>query len=219
MSKDQNVVQRATALFAGDIDQFADRLSKFGPRVLPTDIQKWELVGVIPPDARRATCKAIEDEAQRLQNEIMNSGLQNVVDRAIAKFNGSPSELARRLSAVSGTEISRQRVHGWCLRGIFPRLLLRHVSQLTGIGLEELLAAKPKKRERGTPVDQAIAKCGGTASRFAEKLTQSSGRDVTRQMVNNWQISGRFPRDWVLDVHVLTKFPVKLLLGGSNSKD
>ena len=60
---------------------------------------------------------------------------KTVVDRALEHENvgGSPSELARQLSKLSGQEITRQRVWGWQMRGTFPREMLVFVSELIGI--------------------------------------------------------------------------------------
>lgn len=161
--------------------------------------------------ARRRKARRGRKETD-MMNLVMETPNMTIVDRAIAKLGGSPVELARRLSEYAGEQITRQRVHGWRLRGIFPRPLLVHVEKLTGIGLNELLTAKPRERDRGSPVQQAIEKVGGTAARFAAALSKSSGRDITRQMVNNWQAAEQFPRDVVLEVHLLTKIPVDDLM-------
>lgn len=145
-------------------------------------------------------------------NLVLETPSMTIVDRAIAKLGGSPMELARRLSEYAGEKITRQRVHGWKLRGIFPRVLLVHVEHLTGIPLAELLTAKPRERDKGSPVAQAIEKAGGSAAKFAAALSKSSGRTFTRQMVNNWQAAEQFPRDVVLEVHMLTKIPVNDLM-------
>lgn len=147
-----------------------------------------------------------------MMNLVMEAPSMTIVDRAIAKLGGSPVELARRLSEYAGEEISRQRVHGWRLRGIFPRTLLVHVHRLTGMEMQELVTAKPRERDKKSAVQRAIDKVGGTASAFALALSKSSGRAITRQMVNNWQAAEQFPRELVLEVHILTRIAVEELL-------
>lgn len=141
----------------------------------------------------------------------------NVVERAIAHVGGRPIDLARRLSEIVGKEIVRQVLHGWRLRGVFPRDMMMPVHQLTGIPLDQLLAAEVRRKE-GSIVEEAIERDGGTAAAFAEALTKSSGRKCTRQMVANWLVRGQFPRQWVLDVHLLTKIPVPRLMEKTTAK-
>jgi hypothetical protein len=136
----------------------------------------------------------------------------NVVERALSHVGGSLSELGRRLSEYAGKEITRQRVFGWRQRGVFPREMLVYVHRLAGIPTEQLLMAQPKKLARGSVVDRAISKAGGTAQKFAAALAKQSGRKITRQMVNGWQAREQFPRDLVIDVHMLTKIPVEDLI-------
>lgn len=139
----------------------------------------------------------------------------NVVEEAIAKVGGSPAELARRLSEYAGEEITRQRVHGWRMRGIFPRDMMMHVVRLTGIQLERLIGAKPRERDQGNIVNRAIRlKFGidGTASQLAAELSKHAGRKITRQMVNNWRANEQFPVDVTPFVHMLTGIPIKDLV-------
>jgi hypothetical protein len=147
---------------------------------------------------------------------------QTVVDRVLAHDNvgGSPAELARQLSKLSGRHITRQMVHGWKMRGIFPRDMIVHVEQLCGIGLEELLLAKPRDRDAGNTVNRAIRFLGpdAQASTLAAELSKLSGSRVTRQMVNGWQVLEQFPVGMVPYVHVLTGIPVRDLLEGRKAK-
>lgn len=140
----------------------------------------------------------------------------NVVERAIAHVGGSPGELATRLSVLAGEEISRQRVHGWRMRGIFPRQVMMFVHQLCGIDIDELIQAKPLDRDAGNAVNRAIRLLGedATPAMLAGELTKLSGKKVTRQMVNGWQVQEQFPVDMVPYVHLLTKIPVKDLVEG-----
>jgi hypothetical protein len=138
----------------------------------------------------------------------------NVVERAIAHCEGSPSLLASRLSTLAGFEITRQRVHGWRLRGVFPRDMIVHVEALTNIPIEELASARPKERDLGNVVNRAIRLLGAdaTAATLADELTKISGRKITRQMVNGWQASEQFPVDMAPWVHILTRIPVRDLV-------
>lgn len=138
----------------------------------------------------------------------------NVVERAIAHVGGSPSELARRLSEYMGEEVTRQRIHGWRLRGIFPRDVMPAVEKLTHLSLEELIRAKPRDRDEGNVVNRAIRYLGAdaTASKLAEELSKASGRKITRQMVNGWQMAGQFPVDMAPWVHILTHIPIRDLV-------
>ena len=137
-----------------------------------------------------------------------------VVERAIAQAGGYPSEFARRLSQLSGIEINRQRVHGWRLRGVFPRAMLTAVEMLTRIPLNELISARQVHRAKGSAVARAIRLLGAeaNAATLATELTRMSGRKITRQRVNNWQANEQFPLDIVPFVHLLTKIPVKELI-------
>ncbi len=141
---------------------------------------------------------------------------KTVVDRALEHENvgGSPSELARQLSKLSGQEITRQRVWGWQMRGTFPREMLVYVSELIGIPIEELIVAKPRDRDKGSVVDKAIRLLGegSSAAKFAEELSKASGRRITRQQVNNWQVAEQFPVNVVPFVHILTRIPVRELI-------
>lgn len=138
----------------------------------------------------------------------------NVVERAVAHCDGSPSELARRLSEYSGEEVTRQRVNGWRLRGVFPREMMVHVERLTGIPIEELAVAQVRERDQGNVVNRAIRLLGAdaTPAKLAAELTKISGRRVTRQMVNGWQATEQFPTDMAPWVHILTKIPVRELV-------
>lgn len=144
----------------------------------------------------------------------------NVVERAITKIGGSPAELARRLSLHVGEDITRQRVHGWRLRGTFPRDMMIPVEEVIGIPLSELIAAKPRDRDEGNVVNRAIRYLGANATpaMLAAELTKSSGRRITRQMVNGWQVVEQFPVEMVPFVHMLTKIPVKELVEGRKTK-
>lgn len=135
----------------------------------------------------------------------------SVVDRALEYVDGSQSELARRLSKISGEDISRQHVFGWVTRGTFPRRMLIHVEALCGISLEELVQAEPKERDEGNVVDRAIRYLGAeaNATTLADKLSEMTGRRITRQSVNSWQAIGQFPVDVVPYVHILAHIPVK----------
>ena len=136
----------------------------------------------------------------------------SVVERAIRICGGFPVDLQHRLSQHLRREVSKQTVHGWRLRGVFPKDLIFAVNEVTGISVEELLLAKPVHRAKPSSVVRAIAKGGGSASKFAAELSRSSGREVTRQMVNNWLAAGQFPRTYVLDIHLLTKLPIAELM-------
>ena len=140
----------------------------------------------------------------------------NVVERAIAHVGGSAAEFARRLSEVSGEEITRQRVHGWRLRGIFPRSMMVNVETLCKIPLEELIQAKPKDRDAGNVVNRAVRfiAADATPAELAAKLSELSGRKITRQMVNGWQALEQFPLDVIPFVHMLTKIPVRDMVEG-----
>lgn len=145
-----------------------------------------------------------------------------VVDRAIAAIDGSQAEFARRLSEYAGETITKQRIHGWKVRGIFPRDMITYVHMLTDMPLTELLNAQPRKRDYSV-VDRAIRLVGqqhetdGTAALLAAELTKISDRRYTRQMVNNWQVTGRFPTDAVVWVHMLVgqKIPIKDMIPSS----
>lgn len=145
-----------------------------------------------------------------------NGNRVSVVEQAIASVGGSPSELAVKLSKICGEEITRQRVHGWRLRGTFPRELMPAVERLCGIPIEELAVAKVRERNPENPVEKSIRKATpeGTPAALAEALSKISGQRFTRQMVNNWQAAEQFPTDVVPWVHLLTKIPVKELLWG-----
>ena len=138
----------------------------------------------------------------------------NVVERAIAQLGDSPVELARRLSEYAGEEITRQRVNGWRMRGIFPRTMLIHVERLTNISLNELTTAEPKKRDEGNIVLRAIRLLGegSTAGTLAAELSKATGKRITRQMVNGWTLVEQFQVEYAAHVHVLTKIPVKDLI-------
>jgi hypothetical protein len=138
----------------------------------------------------------------------------NVVEKAIAKFEGSPSSLASQLSKASGEEVTRQRVNGWRLRGVFPRDMMIHVELVTGIPLKELIEAKPKDRDEGNIVNRAIRLLGedATPSKLAEELSKIADRRITRQMVNGWQAVEQFPVDMAPFVHLLTHIPIKELV-------
>lgn len=146
----------------------------------------------------------------------------NVVEEAIAKFEGSPSSLASQLSKFVGREVTRQRVHGWRLRGVFPRDMMVAVHHLTGIPLERLIEAKPREHDQGNVVNRAIRlKFGaedGTAAQLAAELSKMSGRKITRQMVNNWRASEQFPVDMAPFVHMLTGIPIKDLVETGHSR-
>lgn len=135
----------------------------------------------------------------------------NVVERAIAQA-GSPIELARRLTYESGGPVSRQRVHGWRLRGLFPKDMMPHVARLTGISIEELLLAQPKERPRRSPVERVLERYDDSPKKLAKALTEVAGRQITGQMVNGWQLRGAFPKDVVLHVSLLTNLPVRALM-------
>jgi len=136
----------------------------------------------------------------------------SVVERAIRICGGFPVDLQHRISRHLKRDISKQTVHGWRLRGIFPKDMIFAVNEVTGIPVEELLLAKPIHKSKPSCVVRAIAKAGGTASKFAVELSRSSGRDVTRQMVSNWLAACQFPRAYVLDIHLLTKLPIAELM-------
>lgn len=136
----------------------------------------------------------------------------NVVERAIAIAGGRPIDLAERMAKRLGKEISRQVVNGWRARGVFPVEIIAAVHEEVGIPLEELVLARPRLRTRGSPVVRAIAAAGGSAAKFSELMTKRFGRSVTRQMVGHWLVRGKFPRQYVLDVHLLTKIPLRDLL-------
>lgn len=137
---------------------------------------------------------------------------ESIVERAIRICGGHPIDLQSRLSQHLKREVTKQTLHGWRLRGIFPKEMIVAVHEVTGLAMEELLLAKPTHRERESVVVRAMDKAGGTPSRFAAELSKSSGRDVTRQMVNNWLANGQFPRVYVLDIHLLTKIPIPELM-------
>jgi hypothetical protein len=143
-----------------------------------------------------------------------------IVDRAIQKAGGSPTSFAKQLSKIAGEEITRQRVHGWRLRGIFPRHIIPHVEALCGIPIMELIQAKPKDRDEGNMVNRAIRFLGAdaTPALLAERLTELSGRKITRQMVNGYQVLEQFPLELVPFVHMLTRIPVKELVEGRAPK-
>jgi hypothetical protein len=138
----------------------------------------------------------------------------NVVERAIEKVGGRPSELARRLSEYAGEEISRQRVHGFRLRGIFPRDLIPAVHRLTGIDTVELITAKPKPHPRKPGITRALEFFDSSPKKMAAALTSMSeaGEVVTPQMVDGWLRRGKIPRGKVLDVALLTGIPVADLM-------
>lgn len=145
----------------------------------------------------------------------------NVVEEAIAKFEGSPSSLASQLSKALGFDVTRQRVHGWRLRGVFPRDVMMAVHIITGISLQKLIDAKPRVRDEGNVVNRAIRlKFGvdGTATQLAGELAKMAGRKVTRQMVNNWRASEQFPVDMAPYVHMLTGIPIKDLVPGRGKR-
>jgi hypothetical protein len=144
----------------------------------------------------------------------------NVVESAITKIGGSPAELARRLTLHIGEEVTRQRVHGWRLRGTFPRDMMIPVEEVIGIPLSELIAAKPRDRDEGNVVNRAIRYLGAdaTPAMLAAALQKLAGRRITRQMVNGWQAVEQFPIDVVPFVHMLTKIPVKELVEGRKAK-
>jgi hypothetical protein len=144
----------------------------------------------------------------------------NVVEKALQHFKGSAAEFARRLSEVAGEEVSRQRVHGWRLRGIFPRSMMVHIETLCRIPLDELVQAKPKERDAGNVVNRAIRFVGAdaTPADLAAKLTELSGRRITRQMVNGWQALEQFPLDVIPFIHMLTRIPVKDMVSGRGEK-
>jgi hypothetical protein len=142
--------------------------------------------------------------------------IDNLVEKAIAHVGGSPAELGRRLSEIAEEEVTRQRVHGWRMRGIFPRHMLPHVETLCKIPLDELIRAKPKDRDAGSAVERAIRLLGAdaTPAMLAASLSELSGKRVTRQMVNGWQVLEQFPIEMVPFVHMLTRIPVKELVEG-----
>ncbi len=167
------------------------------------------------PRARKGGFVAKRKVRVAVVRRRVTSGESNVVEEAIEKMNGSPTELARRLSEYAGEEITRQRVHGWRLRGVFPRDVMIHVARLTDIPLERLIAAKPRDRDEGNIVNRAIRlKFGadGTASQLAAELATLAGRKITRQMVNGWQAREQFPVEMAPYVHMLTGIPVKDLV-------
>ena len=139
-----------------------------------------------------------------------------VVDKVLARVHGSHAELARRLSEISGQDISRQRVYGWESRGVFPRDMMVHVEALYGISLEELATAPRKEPDDGNIVQRAIRLLGvdANAATLAAELGKLADRRITRQMVSNWLGAEQFPTDVVPFVHLLVHIPVKELLEG-----
>lgn len=141
---------------------------------------------------------------------------KNVVERALENehVGGSLSELARQLSKYSGEEVTRQRVHGWRLRGTFPREMIEHVERLTGISIVELVTARPRDRDQGNVVVRAMRLMGEgtTPAKFAEALSKESGEKVTRQMVSNWLTAEQFPMRLTPYIHLLTRIPVRDLI-------
>lgn len=166
------------------------------------------------PGARTAQLqrRAIQPVAKARQQRTQGNG--NVVEQAIEKVGGSPAFLARQLSKVSGAEVTRQRVHGWRLRGVFPRDMMVHVHTLTSIPLQRIIEAKPRERDAGNIVNRAIRLLGedATPAKLAEELSKLSGRKVTRQMVNGWQAAEQFPVDMAAYVHMLVRIPIKELV-------
>lgn len=96
--------------------------------------------------------------------------------------------------------------------------MMVHVEQLPGfkVRLDELVMAKPRERDAGNMVNRAIRFLGidATPAMLAKELSDMSGRRITRQMVNGWQVLEQFPVDVVPYVHMLTKIPVKELVEG-----
>lgn len=135
----------------------------------------------------------------------------NVVERAIAYYGGQPFELRARLSEVAGEKIARQTMNGWRVRGVFPSSMILHVHNLTRIPLEDLLSARPKPRPKEAGVERAVA-WAGSSGKLAQALAKSSGREITRQVVDQWRAYGKVARAWVLDVHLLTKVPIEDLM-------
>lgn len=144
----------------------------------------------------------------------------NVVEQAIEKVGGSPSSLASQLSKVSGQDVTRQRVHGWRLRGVFPREMMVHVHVLTSIPLQRIIEAQPRTHDRGNVVAKAIRLLGedGTPAKLAAELSRISGRKITRQMVNGWQVVEQFPVDIAAYVHMLVRIPIKELVSGRRGR-
>lgn len=138
----------------------------------------------------------------------------SVVERAISHVGGSPMVLASQLSRLSGEEVTRQRVNGWRMRGIFPRSMMAHVGELTNIPLEDLATAKPRPLDPSGIVQRAIRLLGegSGAAEMAAALTKISGERFTRQQVNGWQALQQFPTHVAPWVHLLTRIPIKDLV-------
>lgn len=147
----------------------------------------------------------------------------NVVERAIAHVGGKPTELARRLSEVAGVEITRQRIHGCRLRGVFSRDMIVAVHELTGIPIDELATAQPIKRDDGI-VQRAIrlgcqrAGLEQSAANFAKLLSKSAGRPITRRAVGEWMVREQIPAEHSGWVHLLTGIPVLELLASKKKR-
>lgn len=137
-----------------------------------------------------------------------------VVERAIAIVGGSPSRLGQLIGQHAGLKIIRQNVHGWRLRGVFPKHLCVAAHEVTGIPLPELVLAQPRAKDKeSNPVRAVLAKLEFRPAQLAAEITRKTGRKITRQMVNNWEAAGQFPRAVVLDVHMIAGLPVAFLLG------
>lgn len=76
--------------------------------------------------------------AEKLDHAENPDQQKDIVTRAIEMFE-SPSEFARRLSAVIGREVSRQNVHTWQTKKAFSGNVMKAVHKLTGLPLSDLL--------------------------------------------------------------------------------
>jgi carbamoyl-phosphate synthase small subunit len=76
------------------------------------------------------------------------------------------------------------------------------------------MANRPKHYDDTTltPLQQAINQLGGQAE-LAKRLTERTGKPVTRQMVNNWVSRGSLPSWVVQPLHSLTGLSYEVLLG------
>lgn len=91
----------------------------------------------------------------------------------------------------------------------------------SGLNVSDMPEPGPKKKEvegfdlKGYDniVDFVIqTRYKGSLTDFAQELTLTTRRYVTRQKIDGWRVRGQFPVDWIETIHALTRIPLRALL-------
>jgi hypothetical protein len=76
--------------------------------------------------------KKVDHRTRRWDHSLVEDVINDYCD-------GSPTELARKMSKVVGKDVSRSVVHGWRLRGQFPPEFVPYVHRMTRLPLADLI--------------------------------------------------------------------------------